>query len=735
MDSWQDPVFKGGSYVTSEVLTDTLEGCEDIDFNPSITLHPTVDVADSPSGLEVKLSIPQNNDPPAEIPGNPDLAHDPADDTGAPAYWKTPAGRASAHLKDTVVRLPAGTSFNPAAANGVAGCTSAQIGLTAIKPKITFNNDPVKCPEASKVGTLEIKSPLLADPLFGEIYAAPQKDNPFPGTLTAIYMVTQDEERGLSLKLAGKVDLDPDTGQISTTFVDNPQLPFDEFILHLKTGSRAPLNTPSVCGQFKNSISLIPWSFPGSGPEPVIEDPFPIAQMPNGLACVNEPEDRAFAPGFEAGATNTQAKAYTSFILNVTRRDGEQEISALSFDAPPGLSANLTATPYCPEYAIAAVRQRSGLEESLSPSCPEASRMGTVTALAGAGPTPLPTEGRLYIAGPYDPDGSGPKPLAPFSTVVVAPAIAGGTPTDPTFDLGNVVIRSAGYVDARTAQVHIDSTKAPYIVGGVPLRIRRILVAIEKPQFLVNPTNCSPMTVGGTIGGAADPFNPTDDVTVAPSNRFQLGGCESLGFKPKLKLRLFGGTKRGDYQRLQATFTARPGDANLSYTAVTLPHSVFLAQEHIRTICTRVQFAADACPAGSVYGTATAITPLLKDPVSGPVILRSSDRELPDIVVDLHGQFDVELVGHIDSVKGGIRNVFDVTPDAQVSKFVLNMFGGQRSLIVNSRDLCKGTQRATVRLAAFNGLRLNQRPKVANGCKGKGKGKGRRGSAGKGRGR
>ncbi|HYP54981.1 MAG TPA: hypothetical protein VEQ41_01585, partial [Solirubrobacterales bacterium] len=304
MDSWQNPVSNGGNYVSAVVPTDPITGCDEVQFDPSITLKPTVDVSDSPSGLEVKLTVPQNNDPPSEALGNPNIAFDPSEDTGAPAFWKTPAGRATAHLKDTTVQLPQGTSFNPAAANGVEGCTTSQIGLTALSPRITFNNDPHNCPDNSKVGTLEIVSPLLPDPLEGAVYAAPQHDNPFPGSLTAIYMVSQDEERGLSIKLPGKVDLDPDTGQISTTFLDNPQLPFDTFELHFKSGPRAPLNTPPVCGQFRNQISLIPWSFPHSGPEPAIQDPFDIASMPNGLHCVTEPEDRVFGPGFEAGSTN-----------------------------------------------------------------------------------------------------------------------------------------------------------------------------------------------------------------------------------------------------------------------------------------------------------------------------------------------------------------------------------------------------------------------------------------------
>jgi len=731
MDSWQNPVTLGGSYIAGTTLTDVLTDCEEIDFDPSITLRPDVSIADSPSGLNVVLSTPQNNDPPA------DIAFDPEDDTGAPAYWSTPAGRATAHLKDTVIHLPRGTSFNPAAADGLQGCSTAQIGLTATAPKITFNNDPVQCPESSKIGTLEIVSPLLQDPLLGAVYAAPQHDNPFPGTLTTIYLVSQDEERGLSIKLAGKVDLDPDTGQISTTFVDNPQLPFDKFNLQLETGSRAPLNTPPVCGQFENIADLIPWSFPESGPQPSIHDPFPITQMPNGFKCVTEPEDRSFAPGFVAGTTPTLAGGNTDFILGVSRRDGEQEISGVSLDMPPGVTGDLSKTPYCPEPFIAAARTKSGLDETNGASCPPASRIGKVDTAAGPGPTPLHTAGTLYLSGPYDPDGAGPKPKAPLSVTTIVPAIAGGVPGNPSFDLGNVVIRTGVKLDPQTAQVHIDSTDVPYIVGGVPLRVRNIAVDLDKPSFMRNPTNCDPLSVGGSIRGAADPLDRADDIFAAVSNRFQVRGCEKLGFKPKLKLRLKGGTRRADYPAFTATLTPRPGDANLKSISVALPHSIFLAQNHINTICTRPQFAANTCPEGSIYGFAKAWTPLLKDPLEGPVYLKSSDNPLPDLVLGLRGQVDLNVEGRIDSVDGGIRTSFDVTPDAPVTKFVLSMKGGKKGLMENSRNLCTRSRtvkkivngevrkvrnrlqgaKAKAKYVAQNGILLNQKiPVVAEGC-------------------
>jgi hypothetical protein len=193
-----------------------------------------------------------------------------------------------------------------------------------------------------------------------------------------------------------------------------------------------------------------------------------------------------------------------------------------------------------------------------------------------------------------------------------------------------------------------------------------------------------------------------------------------LGFKPKLSLCLKGGTKRGDHPVIGVVFRPRPGDANLLSVAVALPRSEFLDQAHIRTVCTRVQFALNQCPQGSVYGYAKAFTPLLDESLEGPVYLRSSNNLLPDLVFDLHGLVDIEVLARIDSVKGAIRATFDGVPDAPVSKVVVEMQGGKKGLLVNSRNLCDGKNRAMVELEGHNGKRRELRPVVRAKC-GKGK--------------
>ena len=322
----------------------------------------------------------------------------------------------------------------------------------------------------------------------------------------------------------------------------------------------------------------------------------------------------------------------------------------------------------------------------------------------GAGITPLHTQGNVYLTGPYK--------GAPISLAIVTPAIAG------PFDLGTVVARVALNVDPETAKVTATSDPLPSILYGIPLDIRQIVFQMDRPEFTLNPTSCDPMSIGGEMQTATGGTSPL----LVP---FQVGGCSALGFKPKLAIRLKGGTTRGGHPALSATvaYPTTGKYANIKTAQVTLPRSEFLDQAHIGTVCTRVQFKADQCPPKSIYGKATAITPLLSSPLSGPAYLRSSSHQLPDLVVDLHGQVDVVLVGRIDSVNGGIRTTFEAAPDAPVSKFTLQMQGGKKGLLVNSTNLCKHPKanKAISLMEAQNGKVFDSEPELANSCKKKAK--------------
>ncbi len=701
-------------------------GCEKVGFDPDITLDPTLQGAaanqatDSASGLDVELNIPQNNDLPFNAPpdGAPQVDVDQylAD---AIDYFTSDQGLATSHLESTVVTLPEGMTLNPAAADGQGVCTQAQIGVTdtdsPVPPAIRFNNQPVACPDSSKVGEVVVETPLLdeADWPQGSVYLAAQGDNPF-GSDFAIYIAVQSPNRNLIVKLAGKVAPDPQTGRLTTTFVQNPQLPFDTFRLRFVGGPRAPLATPTTCGTHTNVTQLAPYSDPGN--PAVINDPFELSSSPAG-GCPTTKAQRPLSIGFSAGSAELIAGAHSPFNVRLTRPDGNQEFDRVEVTTPEGLAAKLAGVPYCPEGSIAqAIARRAtgdGRLEQASPSCSAASRVGTTTIGAGAGSQPFFVKGNVYLAGPYK--------GAPVSLAFIVPAVAG------PFDLGVQVVRTALNVNPRTAQVTAVSDNIPQILRGVPLRLRDIRVDIDRPGFTLNPTDCSEQLVTGKVFGS---HGAVTDV----SNRFQVANCANLGFKPKMRFHLKGGTKRGKYPQFTATVWARPGDANIASVSAALPRSEFLANEHIRTVCTRPQFAADQCPKGAIYGQATAWSPLLDEPLRGPVYLRSSDNLLPDLVPDLRGPahqpIKIELAGRTDSIRGGIRNTFDLVPDAPVSRFVLRMRGGKKGLLVNSRDICAKPYRAKVNMTAQNGRKLELKPKLRAQC---GK-KGKRGKKGKGRG-
>jgi hypothetical protein len=407
------------------------------------------------------------------------------------------------------------------------------------------------------------------------------------------------------------------------------------------------------------------------------------------------------APRFEAGTQSPIAGAYAPFVLRLSRQDGSQELKGLNLTLPAGMAAKFAGVAECSDASIASAEGKSGKQEQASASCPSSSHLGTVTVGAGAGPAPYYVKGDAYLAGPHK--------GAPLSLAVITPAVAG------PFDLGTVVVRAPLYIDPETAQGTVKSS-FPTILEGIPLDVRSIAVAIDRNQFTLNPTSCEAKAVTGeaisTLGQS-----------VSLNNRFQVGGCANLGFKPKLSLKLTGGTKRGAHPALTATLTYPKAGAysNIAYAQVALPHSEFLDQAHIGTVCTRVQFAANQCPAKSVYGYARAITPLFDKPLEGPVYLRSSSHQLPDLVAALNGQVNVVLSGRNDSIHGGIRNTFEAVPDAPVSKFTLKLKGAKKGLLQNSTDICKGTHKANARFVAHNGKVVVLRPELVAQCGGKGR--------------
>jgi hypothetical protein len=692
VESYNEP----GQFTQAQEYGDHLDvtGCDDprFRFEPDISLQPTSRDAGGPTGLDVHLKVPQQND---EVSDAKQLY---AQNENLKAIATPP-------IKRSVVTLPEGMTLNPSAAQGLATCSSAQIGMGTDRP--------VTCPDASQFGSLTIHTPILPadNQPKGFIYVARQGDNPFHNFLS-LYLVIEEPERGILVKIAGRVELDPVTGQITTTFDRLPQFPVSDLQLSLKGGVRAGLVNPSTCGKKTITADFFSWQDP-STPH-TVKSSFDVTHKPDGSPCVNNLGERQFKPTLDGGTTDNTAGSYSPFVMRLTRTDDDQEFSQLGVTLPPGLAAKFAGVTICPDAAIAQAAARSregeGALEQAGPSCPPSSLIGTTEVGAGVGVPLTYVPGKVYLAGPYK--------GAPISIVVITPAVVG------PFDLGVIAVRTALNVNPETAQGSATTDPFPQIFQGIPVRIRDIRLNLDRPGFTLNPTSCAEKQIDAHVTGTGgDVASIADDTAAEIFQPFWAADCASLGFKPQLSFRLFGGTRRGAHPRLKAVVTYPKGGAyaNVAAASVVLPHSEFLENAHIKTVCTRVQFAAKACPADSVYGHLTAKTPLFDQPLQGPIYLRSSSHKLPDLVAVLRGPasqpVEVDLDGRIDSVHGGIRNTFEAVPDAPVSWAVFDFQGGKKGLLVNSTDLCAKAHFATAKFTAQNGRKTTLHPKVKSACK------------------
>ena len=672
-EPWNVPI---GSVVAREVFAvPALTACNQVPFNPTISGAPTSKLASNPSGFDFELTMPNDG-------------------------LRNPEGIAEGQAKRVEVTLPEGMTVNPSQGEGLVGCSPADY---ARETASSLPGDG--CPNASKIGTVQIATPLLKEEARGSLFVATPYDNPL-GSLLALYVVAKIPERGIVIKQAGKVTPNPVTGQLVTTFDNLPQLPFDSFKLRFRDGGRAPLVTPPSCGTFETVARFTPWSASNPdnpSPDEVVErtSSFTVERGVGGGACPSGGVP-PFGPELTAGTINNAAGRYSPFNLRLTRNDGEQEFTNFSIKLPPGVVGKLAGIPFCSNAAIAAAKARTGAtggaDELASPSCPAASQVGRTLVGAGVGSLLTYVPGKVYMAGPYN--GS------PLSIVAITAAKVG------PFDLGTVVVRQALRINPETAEVFVDATGSdpiPHIIQGIPVHARDIRVYVDRPQFVLNPTSCERTSTAATVLGSGLDFGSVaDNVPVTVTTPFQAADCASLGFKPRLQLSLRGKTRRGGNPALRAVMRPRVGNANTARVSVALPGSEFLDQGHIRTVCTRAQFKAGAgngakCPRGSIYGYVRAWTPLLDEPLKGPVFLRSSDNPLPDMVLALRGLIDLQAVGRIDSVNGGIRTTFGFVPDAPISKVVLDMAGGKRSLLENSTNICRGKHNAVVKMKGHNG--------------------------------
>ena len=690
-DSWQAPgAWVGDSAISrdSEGQPQALSRCDRINFQTTSFSQPTTVRASSATGFDFNLSVNQEG-------------------------LLEPEGLVGSQIQRRWWRCRKGFTINPSVGAGLGVCTPAQFAAE------TATSAPGSaCPNNSNIGNFTVSSPLVVEPstsfeqeIKGSMYLAEPDnratsahgaENPFD-TLIAFYLIAR-AENGILVKVAGELVPNPVSGQLTAVFEGLPQLPYTNLKIHFREGQRAPLATPAACGTYETAVELTPWL---SSAQVLHQNfQFPISQGVGGGPC---PSGKApFSPGAEDGSVNSNAGSYSPFYLHLTRKDTEAEITSYSATLPKGLLGKIAGIPYCPEADLAAAAANTGVGELEHPSCPQASEIGHTVAGYGLGQVLTYAPGKLYLTGPYH--------GAPISITAVDSALVG------PFDLGVIIVRSAIKVDPVTAQVSIDSAGSdpiPHIIGGIPLHLRDIRVYISRPNFTINPTNCEATSATSTLTGSSPPFaNPTEAL-ITVTNPFQVSNCSSLGFAPKLNLKLLGATKRNAYPALQAVVRERPGDANIGRAAVALPHAEFLAQNHIRTVCTKVRFNSHSCPAGSIYGHARAFSPLLAEPLEGPVYLRSGTHLLPDMVVALQGKdgLEIDLAGRVDSIRGGMRASFEVLPDAPASKFVLKLFGGKRGLLVNSANVCTAPATASVRFVGQNNTGYAPTVTLANQCK------------------
>jgi hypothetical protein len=644
-----------------------LEGCGRLPFGPSITVAADTESASTPTGLTVHVHVPQEAS-------------------------QSPQGVAPAAIKDATVALPAGFVLNPARAGGLQACAETQIGFQGMAGDGTALFSPILpspfCPNGSKVGTVKIKLPVLPNALEGGVYVAAQSENPF-GSLLALYIVAEDPQSGVLAKIPGEVALDPVTGQLVTTFKNTPQAPVEDLELHLFGGPKAPIVTPARCGTYTSSASFTPWS--GNAPVDTSSS-FQITSGPGGGAC---PDPQPFAPSFTAGTSSNQAGGFSPFSVTFSRGDQDQSLSGVSVTTPPGLLGILKSVQQCPE------------PQASQGTCGPTSLIGHTTATAGAGPDPVSVGGQVFLTGPYK--------GAPFGLSIVVPAVAG------PFNLGTVVVRAAISVDPHSARITVVSDPLPSILQGIPLQLRTVHVVIDREGFMFNPTNCEPLSVGGTL-------TSTQGASANVSSRFQAANCATLAFKPLFTVSTQAKTskKNGASLDVKVGYPSGP-QANIRSVAVTLPKQLPSRLSTIQQACTEATFAANpaSCPVGSNIGTGTAKTPVLAGLLSGPAYLVShGGAAFPDVVVVLQGEgITLDLVGSVDIRKGVTSSTFASVPDAPIGSFELKLPEGPHSglaAVVPAKakgSLCGQSLTMPTTITGQNGAQVKQSTKIkVSGC-------------------
>lgn len=700
-DSWEEPGRvrenqKYEGYVEEKTTMPGVTGCNLLSFQPSIEVQPDTLLADAPVRLGVNVLVPQS---------------------------ERPETQATPHLRNAVVTLPEGMSVSPGVVDGIQACNqSGPEGINFTGPEseeVGLNGElqlaPGHCPDASIVGTAEAITPLLGVPVKGHVYLARPgcggpnqspctEQDALDGNLYQLYLelggTGEFAATGIQIKVPGFTEANPATGQLTSKFLENPQAPFSELKIRLNGGPRSPIDNPAVCGPAVTTADFTPWSEPGVTPEGLstagTADATPSSFF-DVTGCATPP---GLHPGFVAGTVTPQAGQFSQFTLNLSREDREQYIKGIQVHTPPGLLGVLSSVPLCAEPAAD------------QGTCPQASKIGTTRVASGAGSHPFEIGGNVYLTGPYQ--------GAPFGLSIVTNAVAG------PFNLGLVVVRARIEVDRESSTLTVTTDESgpyavPQILFGVPLRLKRVTVDIDRPNFMFNPTNCSTHQILATVSGA-------QQAVTAVSSPFTVGGCKSLGFKPKFTVSTNGHTNRANGASLDAKVSYPAGsmgsEANVAHVKVSLPRQLPSRLTTLQKACPAATFKGNpaGCPRGSIVGIARASTPLLPVQLTGPAYFVSHGGEaFPSLIVVLQGDgVRVDLTGTTFINKAGITSsTFKTVPDVPVNSFELYLPQGKDSALAANGNLCAPKTKLFMpsEFVSQNGAVIKQRTKIAvTGC-------------------
>jgi hypothetical protein len=695
-DSWIEPLAPSAFPVLAQASMPALDSCNRLPFNPSIRVTPDGNAGSTPTGLNVDVHVPQQE-------------------------TLNASGLAEAAPKDITVALPPGVAVNPASGDGFTACSQALAGFTGFSELIpplktaTFTErlpDPLQqgsnfCPDASKIATVKVKTPILPNPIEGAVYLANQNQNPF-GSLIALYLIAEDPVSGVVVKLAGETQL-TEAGQIITTFKNSPQAPFEDAELHFFGGERAPLATPARCGPYTTTALLAPWS---GNPPASASSTFNITSGPAGSPCPGA--TLPFSPTLSASTSNINAGSFTPLSTTIGRGDGQQDIQSVRLHMPAGLEAVLAGVTLCSEA------------DANAGSCPQSSLIGETTVSAGVGADPVSvTGGKVYLTEKYQ--------GAPFGLSIVNPVKAG--PFDLEHDTANpvnqpacdcLVVRARIEVDPLTAELTVTTDPSgphaiPRMIDGVPVQIRRVNVTINRERFTFNPTSCNPQSISGSIAGYEGASQPL-------SVPFQPTNCLALKFAPDFKVSTAGKTSKasGASLKVKLTYPKAPLGtyANVAKVKVSLPKQLPSRLTTLQKACTAATFNTNpaSCPKESIVGQAKVITPVLPVPLTGPAYFVSHGGEaFPDLTILLKGSgaypITVQLVGSTQIKNAITTSTFKATPDVPFDSFELTLPQGKFSALAANANLCNSKLLMPTEFTAQNGAVFKQSTKIAvTGC-------------------